>query len=97
MAAALNDFEARVNLALCYVQGIGIAADPAKGFGIMKAAAEENSPLAQTLTAHFYEKGIGVEKDEKTALRYYLRAAKQGEPLAKRKLKDTPRSVLKNL
>ena len=88
MAAALNDFEARV-------QGIGIEADPAKGFGIMKAAADDRSPIAQTLTAQLYEKGIGVEKNEKSALQYYLLAAKQGEPMAKRRIKELQQEALR--
>ena len=52
----------------------------------MKAAADDNSPLAQTLTADLYERGIGTPADTKMAFHYYLMAAKQGEPLAKQHL-----------
>ncbi|MBO5911765.1 MAG: SEL1-like repeat protein, partial [Elusimicrobiaceae bacterium] len=59
-----------------------------KGAEILKAAADEKSPLAQTLLADLYERGVGVEKNEKEAVRYYIMAAKQGEPLAKQKLES---------
>ena len=64
----------------------GIAKDEKKGAEILKTAADEKSPLAQTLLADLYERGVGVGKDEQEALRYYMMAAKQGEPIAKRKL-----------
>ena len=58
-----------------------------KGFTLLKQAADDKSPLAQTLTAGLYECGTGTEKDTEKALYYYLLAAKQGEPRAKEKLK----------
>lgn len=87
MAAQTGDFEACVNLAVCYLNGIGIEKNEPKGFEIMKATANAKSPIAQTLTGDLYERGIGVEKDEKKALHFYLLAAKQDEPLAKQKIK----------
>ena len=86
-AADTGDFEARVNLAVCYINGIGVEKNEAKGFEVMKNAADEKSPIAQTLTADLYERGVGVEKNDKMALHYYFLASKQGEPMAKRKIK----------
>lgn len=54
----------------------------------MKQAADEQSPLAQTLLGDLYEKGEGVEQDETLALKYYLLAAKQGEPIAKERIES---------
>ncbi len=94
-AADTGDFEARVNLAVCYLNGIGIEKNEAKGFEIMKSAADAKSPIAQTLTGDLYERGIGTEKDEKQALHYYFLASKQGEPMAKRKIKKIQEQIMR--
>ncbi len=96
-AAHTGDFEARVNLAVCYLNGIGTEKNEAKGFEVMKAAADEKSPIAQTLTADLYERGIGTEKDNKLALHYYFLASKQGEPMAKRKIKKLQEEAMRQL
>ena len=61
----------------------------------MKAAAEDKSPLAQTLVGDLYERGVGVTKDDSQALHYYLMAVGQGEPLEKKKLAAMEKIPLK--
>ena len=67
----------------CY---IAKTREPEELAELLKKAADEKSPRAQTLLADLYERGVGVEKSEKEAVRYYVMAAKQGEPIAKKRL-----------
>lgn len=94
--AQTGNFEARINLAICYLKGIGTPQNEKQGFQILLQAANEKSPLAQTLVGDLYERGVGVEKDEQTAMRYYLWAARKGEPFSKHKITLLQQKINRN-
>ena len=71
-----------------YKETLELLTDETKGFKMMKAAADEKSPLACTLLGDLYARGQGTTQDQNSALSYYLQAAKQGEPFAKKRLKE---------
>jgi TPR repeat protein len=69
-------------LARCYVYGLGVAKDRAKGLQLGRESAAEGSSLGQLFTGTCYRKGLGVAKDYAEAARFYRLAAAQGEPKA---------------
>ena len=94
-AAETGDFEGRINLAVCHLQGIGTLKDEQKGVSILEKAAQDRSPLAQTLLGHLYEKGTdSIAPSQQQALHYYLLAAQQGEPIAKKRIAQIQQGIL---
>lgn len=83
-AAARGNVKARLNLALCFLSGVGVEKDAAKAVEILQKlvdsknfAAEEPEKAANALTllAACRANGLGVEKDEAKAFEYLRRAA----------------------
>jgi len=73
---------AQYNLAICYVNGIGIEKDEKQAVEWYKKAAAQGYAKAQCNLGVCYEKGTGIEKDEKQAFEWYKKAAVQGHATA---------------
>ena len=69
-------------LACCYMYGLGVAKDRAKGLQLGRESATEGSCFGQLFTGTCYRKGLGVAKDNAEAARFYRLAAAQGQPKA---------------
>ena len=74
------------DLALCYLQGIGVQKDEVKAVVLLTKAADAKrknpSSNAQYHLGCCHQEGIGVEKDQKEAVRLYQLAAAGGHPQA---------------
>jgi tetratricopeptide (TPR) repeat protein len=74
--------EAQCNLALCYEDGKGVAADAHKAFEWYERAAEAGDAAAQFKLALCYEDGKGIAADARKAFKWYARAAEAGDAAA---------------
>ena len=70
--------EAQVSLAEFYLNGLGVAADPAAAVAWYRRAAEAGDPVAQLNLGDLYARGFGVARDPVEALVWFDLAARQG-------------------
>ena len=74
-----GDGEAQISLYFRYVNGTGVARDPAKGIKWLRKAAEQGVARAQCLLGLCYSNGQGMKKPDKfEGVRWLRRAADQG-------------------
>lgn len=81
-AAASSDAAAQVDLAQLYLDGNGVAADPARAARLFEDAALQGHVEAQYRLAVLYEEGRGRDKDATLALFWYDSAATRGSVAA---------------
>lgn len=81
-AAEAGNPIARYLLALMYVEGDGVARDPAETARQLHLAAMAGYAPAQAHLGDLYEKGRGVAKDQTMANRWYAFSAAQGEDIS---------------
>lgn len=67
------------NAMLLYPESLDVSADPERGFGYAKAAAEQGLACAQANLGMFYLRGIGCQRNVQQAAQWFRRAAKQNE------------------
>jgi TPR repeat protein len=80
-AAALanrGNITAQLSLGLDYLNGTGIAKNPAEAARLLQLAAEGGEPIGQYWFGTLYERGIGVPADSAQAFHWYQTAAQQG-------------------
>ena len=80
--SAMND------LAYCYMNGIGVGQDEARGFQLALQAAELGHPPAQAMVGECYRIGRGVERDPNRGEIWLYRAARKGNKRAKKMLRE---------
>lgn len=73
-----GDADAQLSVAGLYVNGTGVARDPAKAVKYMRKAAEQGLARAQCFLGLAYSNGEGVKTDKAEAARWLRRAADQG-------------------
>ena len=73
-----GDVRASYNLALLYLDGIGVKRDLEESFKLMLKAAEGGYREAQFVTGQFYKTGAGCEKDVNEAVHWLSAAAANG-------------------
>ena len=78
IAADLGHADSKHNLALCHINGKGVAEDKKEGFKLFKELAEEGWSDSQHMVAVCYHKGIGVDIDTMEALKWYIIAEAKG-------------------
>ncbi len=69
--------QVKLILATCYLGGLGVKADPQKGFSYIAAVADK-FPEAKLVLAECYRKGIGTPQNMKKAFDIYMESAKSG-------------------
>lgn len=77
--AAAGHLEAQVSLADLYLNGLGVAADPAAAALWYRRAAEAGDPVAQLNLGDLYARGLGVPRDRVEAVVWLELAARQGK------------------
>jgi len=77
--AEAGDLEAQVSLAEFYLNGLGVAADPAAAVAWYRRAAEAGDPVAQLNLGDFYARGLGAASDPVEAFVWFDLAAQQGK------------------
>ncbi len=77
--AEAGNLEAQVSLAEFYLNGLGVAADPAVAAAWYRRAAEAGDPVAQLNLGDFYARGLGVVRDSVEAFVWFDLAARQGK------------------
>ena len=75
--AAQQAPEGMLEVARCYLEGRGVAADSKKAFQWATRAADGQDVQAMCLLGQMYEQGRGVPKDSGAALRFYRKAAEK--------------------
>ena len=76
----LGEYEAIINIGLCYLQGNGVKEDKKEAVKCFKNAAEKcSSGVAYHNLGICYENGFGVRKDYKKAIEMYGKAVENGE------------------
>ena len=81
-AAEAGDPDAQHDLALIYIQGLGVPRDPEAAAHWFGEAALQGNANAQYNLGVMYEQGLGVPQDRIEALLLYLTAAEQGHVAA---------------
>ena len=81
-AARQGEDQAQNNLALMYIDGMGVEKDPDKAFFWAKLAAQGGKPNALLNLAHMYKNGEGTPVDLLEAFRLYMASAQMGESTA---------------
>ena len=81
-AAEAGDPDAQHDLALIYIQGLGVPRDPEAAAHWFGEAAQQGNANAQYNLGVMYEQGLGVPQDRIEALLLYLTAAEQGHVAA---------------
>ena len=74
-AAEQGHLDARTNLGIMYMEGMGVAPDVIEGEKLIRAAAEHGYARAQTHLARMYLDGDGVKQDASEAAKWFERAA----------------------
>jgi TPR repeat protein len=80
--AEAGSLEAQVSLAEFYLNGLGVAADPAAAAAWYRRAAEAGDPVAQLNLGDLYARGLGVARDPVEAFVWFDLAARQGKSWA---------------
>ena len=78
MAAAKGDPIAQYTVAIRYIDGQGVSADPETGAEWLERAARAGLAPAQYRLGTMYERGVGVTANIDTARSWYLAAAERG-------------------
>lgn len=73
MAANHDYADAQYNLAVCYIEGLGVEKDYKKAFEYLKKAADQGHTMAQNTLGKCY-----FDADYGKAFEYFKRAADQG-------------------
>ena len=76
--ADAGDADAQARLALIYLKGDGVAADPAAALRWARAAAEAGQPVAEYLMGVFYNEGKVVRADDDAAFTWFSASATKG-------------------
>jgi TPR repeat protein len=81
--ADAGDAQAQARLALIYLKGQGVAADPAAALRWSRAAADSGQPIAQYLMGSFYREGAALtggvlDADAARAFHWFEAAARKG-------------------
>jgi TPR repeat protein len=76
--ADAGDADAQARLALIYLKGDGVAADPAAALRWARAAAETGQPVAEYLMGIFYREGKVVTADDTAAFTWFSASATKG-------------------
>jgi TPR repeat protein len=87
-AADLGNPFAKNKLALAYLEGKGVEADPAQAVDLYKQGADAGDREARTALAGLYATGVGVTQDLKRAASLYQLAQAAGDPWAQLKLAE---------
>lgn len=77
-----NNSNSTLNLARCYLEGIGVEKDNQKAVSLLEKAIKQGNVEAQTYLAYCYLNGIGTSKNEAKAASLYKEAADASEPCA---------------
>ena len=77
-AAELGYTQAVNDLAIRYINGIGVPQNKRVGLEMMKAAAINSQPMALHNIGVYYYNGIGLPRNQETALLFFLRANQLG-------------------
>ena len=80
--AAQDEPEAQFLLGLMYLNGRGVAPDPAEGLRLHRLVAEKGYAQAQYSVGLIYARGRGVPRDDDEAAKWFRLAAEQGDALA---------------
>ena len=79
-AASANNEKAIYNMALCYLNGIGVKADNQKAVELLQKASDLGNPEAMLLLADLHSQGKGGPVDDASALALCEKAAAKGSP-----------------
>jgi TPR repeat protein len=90
-AARKGHLQAQTNLAVNYLEGIGVRQNMAEGFRWLRRAAGRGDDLAQYNLGRAYLEGDGVRKNETHAKNWLSKAAKGGHSKARRLLRSVQR------
>ena len=89
MYASQRNFRpAMLELAECYLRGIGLYADYDAAFGILKDFIPLKDPRGDFLLGMCYYHGMGVEENERSGIAYFRRSAENGYTPAKEYLEE---------
>lgn len=73
-----GDADAQFLLGSCYLKGLGVAPDSARGIALLEQASAQSQEPALLLLAHCYRKGQHVEANDIKALQLTAKAAQLG-------------------
>lgn len=76
-----GDPEAQYELALCYLNGLGVEVDYAEAFELALKSAQQSFPLGTALVGDILENGLGREKNTKNAHTIHGKVVSQSMPL----------------
>ena len=82
--AQAGDPDAQIALAGLYMQGFGVARDPAIAVQWYRRAAQQGAAMAQLNLGDLYRRGVGVMRDLVTAYAWLHLAAESGQPWAQK-------------
>lgn len=80
--AKAGNFEAQMEVANCYHEGLGVEQNKAESVKWLERAAKQGKPQAQFLAGLAYFVGMDVKMDDKKGVELIEKAANQGEPAA---------------
>ncbi|MCQ2191262.1 MAG: sel1 repeat family protein [Paludibacteraceae bacterium] len=78
--------DGHINVAICYIRGVGVEKDECKGLQMLSKIAKVGNARAQRNLGVCYNYGYGVVKDESKAVEWYEKSAEQGNADAQRAL-----------
>ncbi len=82
-----NDPKAATRLALCYLQGECVKADPAKSVPLLLQAVSLDFPMSMGILADLYEEGIGgLERNMEKRFEMFKRGAELQDPICQHEL-----------
>ena len=82
MANELGNVDAKCELGICYLDGLGAEKDEIEAFELFNDAASFEHAVAQFMLGSCYENGRGTEKNEEKAISWYEKSARQGNEQA---------------
>ncbi|MCC0013891.1 MAG: sel1 repeat family protein [Rhodobiaceae bacterium] len=88
-AATQGHLSAQAQLGLMLIAGDGMERDAARGYALVKAAADKSDPFAIAMLGELTTHGIGTVKDETAGLELYRKAAELGSPIGMQRLGET--------
>ena len=80
-AADTGHPEGKLQVGVCYSEGLGVPADLPQAAEYFRLAAMDGLPQAMGLLGQCYEDGAGVEKDPTEAAKWYAMGADQEDPV----------------
>lgn len=81
-ASVLGNVDAKCELGICYLDGLGAEQDEIEAFELFNDAASFEHAVAQFMLGSCYENGRGTEKNEEKAISWYEKSARQGNEQA---------------